>query len=262
MLLSVIVPAYKEPQIFERVCELEAMLKSQESLYDFEIIVVVDGKDSETWQSAQKAATAKIRIEGYEPNKGKGYAVRYGMARAKGEIVAFIDGGLEISPASLRLALEHFQWYNADVIVGSKYHPASKVGASFTRRVVSRLTHWLVRVLFGLRISDTQAGLKIFRREVLEAVLPRLLVKRWAFDVEMLAVAHYLGFRKIYEAPIELYHRDFSSKIRILGPNGMWKSFLDTLAIYYRMRILHYYDDSHQRKWVYDNDLDLRVNVG
>ncbi len=85
MLLSVIVPAYKEPQIFERIHDLEAMLKSQESLYDFEIIVVVDGKDLETWSEAQKAAATKIRIEGYEPNKGKGYAVRYGMARAKGE---------------------------------------------------------------------------------------------------------------------------------------------------------------------------------
>jgi len=262
MLLSVVVPAYKESEIYQRIQELKETLEGLPSTWDYEVIVVVDGRDQMTWEGAQRAQGPKVRVEGYTPNKGKGYAVRYGMARAGGDPVAFIDGGLEITPASLRLALEHFHWYDADVVVGSKYHSASKVVTSGHRRLVSRLTKYLMRFLFGLKISDTQAGLKIFRREVLEKVLPRMLVKRWAFDVEMLAAANYLGYSRVFESPIELQHLNFTSNIRVFGPNGMWRSLWDALAIFYRLRIVHYYDDDHQRKWVYDKDLDFKVNVG
>ena len=122
----------------------------------------------------------------------------------------------------------------------------------------------LVRILFGLNIKDTQVGLKFFRRAVLEKTLPRLLVKAFAFDIEMLAVANYLGFKKIYEAPVEI-KMQFGGASSVTS-KGFFKTLLhmlrDTLAVFYRLRILRYYSDKNQRKWKYDPDLDFRVNVG
>ena len=105
--------------------------------------------------------------------------------------------------------------------------------------------------------------MKLYRRKVLEDVLPRLLVKKFAFDIEILAVAYRLGYRKIYEAPVEINF--FSAKSRIswqkISPVVL-NMLNDTLAVFYRLRILHYYDDASKRKWRFDPELNFRINIG
>jgi glycosyltransferase involved in cell wall biosynthesis len=257
--LSVIIPAYKQEKTIEM--DLKRILKVLDQLrYDYDVIVVVDGKLDNTEKNAKKVKSSKLSVIGYEQNHGKGHAVRYGMSRAKGDVVAFIDAGMDLNPNGLSMLLEHFQWYDADIVVGSKVHPASKVDYPWQRKLLSRGYRLLVRLLFGLNIRDTQVGLKIFRKKVLEDVLPRLLVKRHAFDIEILAVANRLGYTRIFEAPVEL---DF--KVGSIGTTLFQKTVFqmlqDTLAVFYRLRILHYYDDSNKRKWKYDPDLDYRVNL-
>ncbi len=233
--------------------------------YPTELICVVDGFVDKTYSIAQKVAKKlpNTKVYGYINNKGKGYAVRYGMAKSEGTIIAFIDSGMDIEPNGLSMLLEHFEWYDADIIVGSKRHPASKVSYPWQRRILSFGYQLLNRFLFGLRVRDTQVGLKFFKRGVLEKVLPRLLVKRFAFDVEMLAVANYLGFNRIYEAPIEL-HLDFGGRSSVTDKK-MIKTLAamlwDTFAIFYRLRILHFYSDKSKRKWVFDPELNYRVNI-
>jgi len=260
-ILSVIVPAYKqEKTIFKDLQNIQRAL--EQIRWDYEIIVVVDGMVDKTYENARRIKSSKIKVVGYQTNKGKGYAVRYGMARAKGDLIAFIDAGMDLDPRGLAMALEHFCWYKADIIVGSKRHPVSQVDYPWQRKVISLGYQFLVRILFGLKVRDTQVGLKIFRRKVLEDVLPRLLVKRFAFDIEMLVVAYKLGYKRIYEAPIRLkwiLSRSVVSK-------SLWKTLFnmlwDTLAVFYRLKILHYYDDVNKRKWRYDPELDFRVNIG
>jgi len=94
--------------------------------WDFEIIVVVDGNKDKTMEKAKEINLAEVTVVGYPENKGKGFAVRYGMARAVGDVVSFIDSGMDINPNGISMLLEHMEWYKADVIVGSKGHPASK----------------------------------------------------------------------------------------------------------------------------------------
>lgn len=271
-LLSVIIPAYKqEKTIKEDLLHLDDTLNLKDVLknYEYELICVIDGLNGETDKTrveAEKAAKLRshLQVVGYQVNKGKGNAVRYGMARSKGSVVAFIDAGMDLDKGSLIMALQHFEWYNADIIVGSKRHPASKVEYPWQRRIFSFFYQLLVRLLFNLNVKDTQVGLKIFKREVLEKTLPRLLVKQFAFDIEMLAVANYLGYKRIYESPV-LIKMDFGGA-SVLTSKGMRKLIFhmlrDTLAVFYRLRILHYYSDKNQRKWVYDPDLNFRVNVG
>jgi glycosyltransferase involved in cell wall biosynthesis len=260
-LLSVVIPAYKqEKTIIKDLRRIKAVL--DKIRYDYEIICVVDGQVDQTFPKARRLKSGKIKVVGYENNKGKGYAVRYGMVRSKGDLIAFIDAGMDINPNGLSMVLEHMEWYSADIIAGSKRHPASKVPSyPFIRKVYSFGYHFLAWLLFGLKLRDTQAGLKIFRREVLEKVLPRLLVKTHAFDIEVLAVAKELGFNRIFEAPIEIDPQSFkfSSTIRWRTVRDM---LLDTLAVFYRLRILRYYDDHNRRKWRYDPELDFRVNLG
>lgn len=264
-LISIIVPAYnQEKTIVRDLIRIKGVI--DQLRYPTELICVNDGSTDHTRQEANKFAKNKenVRAVGYETNRGKGYAVRYGMAESKGDIIAFIDAGMDLNPNGLSMCLEHFEWYDADVIVGSKRHPASKIDYPWQRRILSVVYQILVRVLFNLKIKDTQVGMKLFRRPVLEKVLPRLLVKAFAFDIEMLAVANDLGFNKIYEAPVEI-------KLTFGGPSTVTsKKFIrivllmvmDTLAVFYRLRILRYYSDKNQRKWRFDPELNFRVNVG
>jgi hypothetical protein len=100
--------------------------------------------------------------------------------------------------------------------------------------------HHVVRALFGVKVSDTQTGIKLVRRDVLAAVLPRMVEKRFAFDLELLVAARRLGFRRIMEAPITLNYR-FNSTISGRAVRGILQ---DTAAIWYRRYLLHWYDRS------------------
>lgn len=255
-LLSVIIPSYGEQKTIQK--DISRLVQElSEIRYPSEIIVVIDGKafsGDKSFDLAQELESSSVRVFGYETNMGKGYAVRYGMARSKGDIIAFIDSGMEISANSLSLALEHLEWYKADIIVGSKRHPASRVYYPQSRRILSKGYQLLVWSLFGLKVRDTQVGMKLFRREVLEKVLPRLLVKRYAFDVEMLAVSYALGYKRIFEAPVEFsYNFDFdvnSASLKTIY-NMLW----DTFAVYYRLVIRRYYSIKNKRKWREDADV-------
>jgi len=260
-LLSIIIPAYQaEGFIEDSLLQVKSVMDY--SHYDYEIICVVDGKSDKTFSLAKKVSKKfpkKIKVIGYRNNLGKGHAVRFGMAKSKGDVIGFIDAGFDLNPQGLEMLLSHFIWYDADVVVGSKRHPASKVNYPFFRKLMSIGYQYLVRVLFGLKIKDTQVGMKFFKREVLEKTLPRLLVKTFAFDVEMLAVARYLGYIKIYEAPVEMKMDFRESTIVSKGFVGtIYKMIVDTLAVYYRLNILDYYNYKNRKKWITPEYLTLK----
>ncbi|MBU2577910.1 glycosyltransferase [Patescibacteria group bacterium] len=259
-LLSVIVPAYKQERIIVKdLKNLDSVLSRFNCNY--EIICVVDGKLDKTFERAKSVSSSRIKVIGYKENRGKGYAVRYGMARAKGDVVAFIDAGMDINPSGLPMLIEHMKWYDSDVIVGSIRHSASKViGYPLKRRLFSVGYHLLTRLLFGLRITDSQRGIKIFKREVLEKVLPRMMVKKFAFDIEMLSVAYHLGFKKIHDGPVEMDARKF--KYSSINHTTVISMFIDTVAIFYRLNLLKYYSNKNKRRWIYDPDLDMNINIG
>lgn len=264
-LLSIIVPIYKqEKTIAEDLLNIASVMDT--TRWNYEIIGVVDGFVDKSYEKATSLQSPKIKVFGYEQNKGKGYAVRYGMARSSGEIICFIDSGMDINPNGISMILEHMEWYDADIMVGSKRHSASKVDYPFIRKVFSFFYQILIRVLFNLKVRDTQVGLKVFKRKVLEKVLPRLVVKKFAFDIEILSVSNYLGFSKIYDAPIEI-KLNFSTNssfapYKLIFNKNIWQMILDTLAVFYRLKILKYYEDGSKRVWFYDKDLEMRVNTG
>ncbi len=265
-LVSVVIPAFKAQKFIAKNLEdIKNVL--DKTRYKYEIICVVDGRVDRTFEEAEKVSKKykdKIKVDGYLVNMGKGHAVRYGMAKAKGEIIGFIDAGTELNPNSISMLLEHMLWYDADIIVGSKRHPASKVDYPWQRKILSFGYQLLVQILFGFKVRDTQVGIKFFKREVLEKVLPRVLVKAFAFDVELLAVARYLGFRRIFEAPVEIKMR-FTGKVSTIASKGFLKTIFamlwDTLAVFYRLKILHYYDSKNKKNWVTPKYLTFQVSA-
>lgn len=260
-LISLIVPAFRqEKTIQEDVLHIKNVM--DQLRYDYEIIVVVDGDVDGTFENAKKVKSEKVIIVGYKHNHGKGYAIRYGMVHSKGNIVGFVDSGMDLNPNGLSILLEKLEWQNADIVIASKRHPNSKVNYPFNRKLISFLSQIFIRILFGLNVRDTQVGMKFFKRKVIEDVLPRLLVKKFAFDIEILAVAFHLGYKKIIEGPIEL-NFNFEGSIISQGLFGaVLKTFWDSLGIFYRLKIVHYYENQNKRKWKYDPELEFKINVG
>lgn len=245
--LSVIIPAYKQQNtIVKDIKNIDLVLNKLG--YSYEIIIVDDGSPDKTYNNASSLSSRKIKIFHYKNNQGKGHAIRHGMMQASGEIIGFIDAGMDIHPSGFAMLLNHMDWYNADIIVGSKLHPVSIIEYPYSRKILSWGYRWLTKRLFGFKIRDTQVGLKFFRRKVVQKVLPRLLVKQYAFDVEILAVAYKLGYKRIYEAPVEI-----NFKNNTITTFNVWKTIFsmlwDTAAVFYRLKILDYYSDNNKNKW-------------
>ncbi|MBZ5535137.1 MAG: glycosyltransferase [Acidobacteriia bacterium] len=242
--VSVIVPCFNEgDRIRKNLCEICDFLAAFAP--DYELIAVDDGSSDDTRAEIQAASAAypAIRPVYYDENIGKGYALREGFERATGRYVIFLDADLDLPPRQIALFFEIMRRENADVVIGNKRHPASRVEYPRRRAIISWIYSVSLRLLFHLPLHDTQAGLKLFKSEVLEKVFPKIVCKRFAFDVELLANVHRLGY-KILEAPIEL---NFSRVLRLgrLTLGDLWKTGWDTLAIFYRLRVVRYYDREH-----------------
>ena len=259
---SLIIPVYRQERIIKN--DLEDVLNVLKTTkMDFEIIPVIDGMQDRSYAEARKVKDPRIHVVGYKTNHGKGYAVRYGCSHAIGDVIGFKDAGKDLKAKALPLMLAQFEFQQADIVIGSKRHPDSKVDYPLDRTLLSWGYQQFTKLLFGLNVRDTQVGMKIYRHSVLEDVLPRLLVKKFAFDIEILAVAYHLGYRKIYEAPVEIDLFSYRSSINVKNMYSVISNMLiDTLAVFYRLRIRHYYDNASIRKWRFDPELNFRINIG
>lgn len=199
-MLSVIVPAYQAGRTIY-VC-LELLLASLDRLgRPYEVIVVVDGSTDSTVAEVARHL-ARVRVLSYDRNRGKGFAVRHGLAHSTGDVVAYIDADMELHPDGLgQLADLLDQGY--DAALGSKRHPDSLVNYPPFRRLQSTAYLGLVHLLFGLALTDTQTGLKVFRGDRVRQALPLLTCDGFAFDLELLVVLRQLGSTFV-EGPIEL----------------------------------------------------------
>lgn len=239
LLLTVVVPVYNQAgSILENVRVIRERVAAGVG-EPFEVIVVSDGSVDETEERLLEARDGLLRTIHYDRNLGKGYAVKVGALAARGRWIAFVDADLDLDPGSIPAFLALARERSLDFAVGSKRHPDSVVQYPRSRRVASWLYQQAVRLLFRLNVRDTQVGLKVFRREIADDVLPLLLVKRYAFDLELLAVSHALGYTRTEELPVRLDYRFTGSGVRSLA---VVRALVDTAAIFYRLRILRYYE--------------------
>lgn len=243
--ISVIIPAYNEADIIaESLRETVRVFKDFGCRY--EIIVVDDGSSDATYQKALEEASrhSSIIVKQMKKNRGKGRGLKVGFGQASGEYVVFLDADMELHPGQIQTFFDIMRLDEADVVIGSKRHPNSRLNYPWDRRIISSFYFFLIKIFFGLPIRDTQTGLKLFKYEVLKKVFPRILVKAFGYDLEILVNVHRLGY-KIAEAPVVL---DSKQRYGRIGFDSIWITWRDTMAIWYRAYILRYYDRFDYRR--------------
>ena len=237
--LSIIIPAHNEGAHIASSLG-ETMRVADGFGCDYEIIILDDGSTDNTLQEAGNFASRfpNVHVKRNMANYGKGRAVKKAFRHVNGDIVAFLDADLDLHPGQIRPLFYALEENKADVVIGSKRHPRSRVNYPWHRRIISSVYHILTRIMFNLPVRDTQTGIKLFKYEVLKKAFPKVLCKRFAFDLELLANAHRMGY-KIIETPITLH---FRRQLGRIGLRAIYHTWLDTMAIFYRMYILRYYD--------------------
>src|SRR3990167_10718395 len=180
-LFSLVIPCFKqEKTIEENLKRVEKTLKTLP--LDYEIIVVIDGGLDKTDEIVRKLSkkNKKIVLLENKINYGKGFSVKYGVQKARGAVIGFMDAGLDIDPSGILILLNFIKLHEADIVVGSKTHPDSEVKYPLYRRLISLGGRFVTQFLFLFSVLDTQVGLKFFKRKVAKDVFPRLLVKKFA----------------------------------------------------------------------------------
>lgn len=236
---SVILPAYNEElHIFANI---QRTIRATDALgFDYEIIIVDDGSSDKTYEEAQKAESifGKVKAMRINSHEGKGWALKYGLQFAKGNLVVFLDADLDLPPEQIGFFLKVMEKNKSDIVIGSKRYSQFNSHYPKRRRVLSFIYQAIVHVLFNLSVADTQAGLKLFKYEVLKKIIPRVSVKGYAFDLEILINARRLGY-KVAEVPVTLdFQRDKAwGKIKLLD---IYRMFIDTLTIFYRLHVRYH----------------------
>jgi glycosyltransferase involved in cell wall biosynthesis len=232
--VSIIIPVYnQEKQIVDLLTKIREILKP--IFMDCELFVVNDGSNDNTMdvlREEQEKLGLNLHIISYDENRGKGYAVKQGVIESRGDIVLFIDGDLEISPEAINEYITELEHY--DLVIASKAHQFSDVISPRSRRVLSKMFNLLVRIAVGIKLKDTQSGMKAGKGSILRAIFRTMLVDRYAFDVELLVIAS-LFHLTIREMPVKV---TISKRFKLREIVRMAK---DVAAISYRLKINHWY---------------------
>lgn len=234
MQLSVVIPAYNEAQRLPRT--LVATLSYLQSRgLEAEVLVVDDGSTDDT--STVAATFTGVTALRYEPNQGKGHAVRYGILRASGERILFMDADLA-TPIEELVKLEAALDAGATVAIGSRPLRESEltVRQPFLRELCGRLFNKVVQVLATPGIQDTQCGFKLYTHEAAHEVFSRCQLKGFSFDVEALFLAKRLGYR-IAEIPVRWAHQEGAAAFPTRA--AYLKQGLRMLRELVRIRVLH-----------------------
>ena len=241
--ISIVVPAYNEAHHI--TANLEEIVRTFADFgCRYEIIVVDDGSCDGTFEKLSNVAKkhSHIILRRNLRNYGKGRALKKGVRFATGKYIVLLDADMDLHPGQIQTFFDIMRLDDADVVIGSKMHPNSKVAYPFHRKIVSTIYFLLIRLLFDLPIRDTQTGLKLFKAEVIKKAFPRILVKQFAYDLELLVNVHRLGY-KITEAPVVLNSRRRWGRV---GWRAIYETWWDTMAVWYRTYILHWYDKSRK----------------
>ena len=206
----------------------------------FEIIAVSDGSTDGSPKTLDGMPENLVRQVSYPVNTGKGNALRVGFGLARGDYVGFIDADGDISPDFLTEFVTTMLSESPDIIIGTKRHPESIVKNSFVRRAYSWGYQSLVRILFSLDVKDTQVGIKLMNRRVMDEVLPLLQENRFALDLELLVLAKSRGFTRVVEAPVRIEERSRST----ISLKSVRRLLVDTATIFWRLSVRHDYSDA------------------
>jgi len=208
MKLSVIIPVYNEVESIQIILQRVHATKLVH-----EIIVVDDGSQDGTRDVLKKLDGKKgVRIILHEKNKGKGAAVRTGMAAAMGDVLLIQDADLEYDPRDYPLLLEPIKEGLADVVYGSRFLGRAHRVTMFWHLVANKMLTLMTNILYNTILTDMETGYKVFRREVLNGMV--LHANSFNFEPEFTAKILKRKYR-IFEVAITFNPRDYAQGKKI-----------------------------------------------
>jgi len=235
-LISVIIPAYREgKRIGHNLEEIEKYLLSKS--YTYEILVITDGSPDNTAEIARnhQSKIRNLRVIENTENHGKGYVVRQGLLEAVGKYRVFLDADGSTSITHMDSFMPEFD-QGFDVVIGSRDIEGSyiQVHQPKYREVMGNGGNWLIRIVLGLwKYPDTQCGFKVLSEKAAQEVASRMVVDRFGFDFEMIALAQKLGF-KIKQMPVRWLNEE-GSTVTLTGPNGFIQVLIDLFKTRWRL---------------------------
>ncbi len=204
MLISVVIPVFNEELTIGNVIE-RLTLVMQKNGFKYEIIVVDDFSVDNSLDSSKRLGA---RVVSLKMHMGKGYALRAGFAKVKGEIITTIDSDGSHRPEELPRLLIPVLQNRSDLVVGSRYLGQTPVAARKLNAAGVRLFNFLVRILTGTNVSDSQSGYRVMKKAVLQSM--RLKSSGYEIESEMLVKTARHGFR-VMEVPISFEQRTYGT---------------------------------------------------
>lgn len=222
--LSVIIPAYNEERRLGGTID-KVFSYLQTKPISFEVVVVDDGSQDGTAQVVREKQTSypNLTLLPNEKNQGKGRAVRQGVLAARGAEVLFSDADLS-APIEEYEKLSPKLKEGYSIVIASRELKESQIKQQHSkhRKTLRKIFNFCVKALTGVGFQDTQCGFKLFTREAVQIIFPKLQVARYAFDVEVLWLANRLNVRAC-EVPVRWVHKP-ASQINVLrdGARMFW----------------------------------------
>lgn len=210
MKISLIIPMYNEQLIAdEAVKTFSEFMRG--AFEDWELIFVDDGSTDACTEPVKKASEAdpRIRLVSYQPNRGKGYAVRQGVLAAEGDYIIFTDCDNAYGTDAVARLAQTLTDTGADIVVGSRnLSKDGYAGYTLIRKIASKIYLKFIGVMAGFKLSDSQCGMKGFRHDAAKKIFRNCEVERFAFDLEVIMIATRLGCQ-IAEMPVKIInHRE------------------------------------------------------
>ncbi len=236
MRLTLVMPVYKEHRRLDKSIRqvIAFMSAERENGIDVDVIFVDDGSPDDSAAIVNTIiadmADPDIRLLRYERNQGKGFAVKTGILAAEGDMILMSDADLS-TPLEDWRKLKDALDNGADIACGSRAVHGAHIGKAppLHRRILSRVFNILVRLSGVHGIRDTQCGFKLFRSGQAKEIFSRLRIKRFAFDVEMIAMARDFGF-KVVEVPVRWDYSGHST-VRVFTSGGRMLFDVFNLAV-------------------------------
>jgi len=226
-LVSIVVPAFNEAPTIEQILQ---QVTDEDLGGPYEVIVVDDGSTDGTADLADRAGIEGVRVIRQPVNRGKGAAVRTGIAQTRGDIVVIQDADLEYDPADLPRLLDPLRRGVADAVYGTRLRGGEPQRAHlFWHYAGNRFLSLLTNVLFNTTISDMEVGYKAFRGDLIRSI--ELRSDDFAFEAEVTAKILRRKVR-LYEVPISYYGRTYAE-----GKKITWRDGVIAVAALVRYRV-------------------------
>lgn len=215
MKISVCIPMYNENRVIAQTAKtLSDYMEAH--FAEYEILFCSDGSTDGCDQTVRALELPRVKVIGYEQNRGKGYAVRKALLEASGDIRMFTDADLAYGTDVILQVAQAFEAHpEADMVIGSRnLNKDGYRGYTLLRKIASKLYIRVLCIAGGFRLSDSQCGCKAFTADAVEKIFPRCEVNGFAFDFEAILWAVKLNL-KITEIPVHVINHG-ESKVHVV----------------------------------------------